>query len=149
MSIDFRVNGDKSILHDKINASLGITDKKIHTVFYMEGSTFITPNVDFDNFNDVMTDIKVSCKNLLKNKLRTSDNIDRNFLMNFEVSSDRMKKDKKTFLSFQYHFKQKNNANKNIFAIKNENYDFFISLLSDVENEIISRNMTINKNKKD
>ena len=148
MEEKFKTNGDKSISHDKINAKLGITNKKIHTTFYLEGSTFITPKDEFQNYSEILNEIESSCKFNIKKKLLYNKNLSSNFLMNFEVSSDRMKKDKNTFLSFQYHFKQKNNGNTNIFTIKKENYDFFKSLLSDIENEMMSYNIKINKNKK-
>ena len=56
--------------------------------------------------------------------------------MNFEIS-DRMKQGKSSYLSFQYHFKQKNNANKSIINIKKSTV-FYRELLNDLENFINS-----------
>lgn len=147
MSVKLRINGNKTIEHEKIKSKLGLTDKKNHTVFYFEGSAFITPQDDLD-YDEVISSIESSCKRSIKKKLMNSKTLDNNFLMNFEVCSDRMKKNKNTFLSFQYHFKQKNNENKSIFNVKKENYDFFESLLFDIENEMNLHNIKINKNKK-
>lgn len=146
MSIEFRVNGDKTIEHKKIKSTLGLTDKKNHSVFYFEGSAFITPNDELD-YEDVINSIEASCRRSIKKRLINSKTLDHNFLMNFEVCSDRMKKNKNTYLSFQYHFKQKNNENKSIFTVKDENYDFFKGLLSDIESEMNTYNIKINKNK--
>lgn len=147
MSVKLRINGNKTIEHEKIKSRLGLTDKKNHTAFYFEGSAFITPNEDLE-YDEVINSIETSCKRSIKKKLMNSKTLDNNFLMNFEVCSDRMKKDKNTYLSFQYHFKQKNNENKSIFTVKKENYDFFKSLLSDIENEMNLHNIKINKNKR-
>jgi hypothetical protein len=147
MSIKLRINGNKTIEHDKIKSKLGLTDKKNHNVFYFEGGAFITPKDEFD-YDEVINSIETSCKRSIKKKLINSKTLDTNFLMNFEVCSDRMKKNKNTYLSFQYHFKQKNNENKSIFTVKKENYDFFKSLLSDIETEMNLHNIEINKNKR-
>ena len=148
MNIKIKVNGDKVITHDKIKAKLGLTDKKNHSVFYLEGGAFITPDEDIDDFNELMEMVEASCRRLIKNKLLHHCVLDTNFIMNFEVCSDRMKKGKNTYLSFQYHFKQKNNNNKGILDIKKENEPFFVSLLDDIEGELQKHNIHINKSRK-
>lgn len=131
-----KINGDKIITHDKIKAKLGLTDKHNHSVFYLEGGTFITPTIEFNDFNEIMSSIESTCKRSLKNKLLTSDTFSTNFLMNFEVCSDRMKQGKNTYLSFQYHFKQKNNQNTGIITLKKNYEPFFIELLNDIEQQL-------------
>lgn len=148
MKTKLRVNGDKSIKHELINAKLGLTDKKNHSVFYMEGGAFITPEVEYQDFSEIMNKIETNCKRIIKNKLFNDEILSPSFLMNFEVCSDRMMKDKNTYLSFQYHFKQKNNENKSILTIKEINENFFINLLNDIENELKNYNIKISKKKK-
>lgn len=147
MSVEFKINGDKVINHKNIKAKIGFTDKKNHNTFYIEGSGFITPNEDIDDFDEIMGLIKNYCKQSLKKRLLTNKTIDRNFLMNFEVCSDRMKKNKKSFLSFQYHFMQKDRKNRSILDVKKYENDFFIDILNDVENELKKYNIDINKKK--
>lgn len=148
MKTKFKINGDKNIKHEKIKAKLGLTDKKNHSVFYLEGGTFLTPKSDFEDFNQIMSIIESSCKRLIKSKLFNDNYLDNNFLMNFEVCSDRMKKNKNTYLSFQYHFKQKNNLNNSILLIKKENEQFFNSLLYDIESELLKYDINISKYRK-
>ena len=148
MKTKLRVSGDKSIKHELINAKLGLTDKKNHSVFYMEGGAFITPEVEYQDFSEIMNKIETNCKRIIKNKLFNNEILSPSFLMNFEVCSDRMMKDKNTYLSFQYHFKQKNNENKSILTIKEINENFFINLLNDIENELKNYNIKISKKKK-
>jgi hypothetical protein len=145
MSVKFRVNGNKNIEHGKIKAKLGLTNKLNHTTFYLEGGTFLTPQDELEDFEEIMSIVESSCKRSIKDKLLNSLTLDTNFLMNFEVCSDRMKKGKNTYLSFQYHFKQKNNTNKSVFMVKDENYTFFTNLLDDIEKELFSHNIKLSK----
>ena len=145
MDIKFRINGNKNIEHDKIKAKLGLTNKLNHTTFYLEGGTFLTPQDEFEDFEEIMSMVKSSCKRSMKDKLLNNSNLDTNFLMNFEVCSDRMKKGKNTYLSFQYHFKQKNNINKSVLKVKDENILFFTNLLNDIEKELYSYNIKLSK----
>jgi hypothetical protein len=140
-----RVNGNKNICHDKIKAKIGMTDKNNHSVFYLEGGAFITPSDEYEDFEEIMDYIEHSCRNLLKKKLLKSTTLETNFLMNFEVCADRMKKNKNTYLSFQYHFKQKNENNISIVTLKENNENFFVSLLDDIENELSRYNMRVSK----
>lgn len=145
MNVKFRINGNKNIEHDKIKAKLGLTDKLNHTTFYLEGGTFLTPQDEFEDFEEIMSMVKSSCKRSMKDKLLNNSSLDTNFLMNFEVCSDRMKKGKNTYLSFQYHFKQKNNINKSVLKVKDENILFFTNLLNDIEKELYSYNIKLSK----
>lgn len=143
-----KINGDKTIIHNKINAKLGLTDKHNHSVFYLEGGTFITPTISLGDFNEVMSDIESTCKRSIKNKLLNGNTFSTNFLMTFDVCSDRMQKGKNTYLSFQYHFKQKNNQNLSILTIKQMFEPFFLELLNDIECQLTDYKITASKTRK-
>ena len=143
-----KVNGNKNINHKQIKAKIGLTNKTNHSVFYLEGSAFITPNSDFEDFHEIINSVESSCRRSIKKKLLKSANFDTNFIMNFDVCSDRMKKDKSTYLYFQYHFKQKDNLNIGVLDVKKYNEPFFIDLLDDIKNELNSYDITISKTKK-
>ena len=148
MNKKIKINGNKHILHNKIKAKLGLTDKKNQNVFYLEGGTFVIPNVEYDDFQQIMKDVESSCKKTMKRKLFNNKLFESNFLMNFEICSNRMKKGKSSYLSFQYHFKQKNNNNDSIVTLKQNNEEFFTELLSDIECNITNYNMNISKTRK-
>ncbi len=143
-----RLSSNKNIKHEKIKAKLGLTDRKNHNVFYLEGGVFITPNSEFDDFTQVMDDIRSLCKQSIRRKIFNNNILEPVFLMNFEICSDRMKVNKNSYLSFQYHFKQKNNETKNVLNLKRENENFFIDILNDIENQIMSYDMTLSKKPK-
>ena len=145
METRIKVNGDKNITHKTIKGKLGLTNKKNHTTFYLEGGTFLTPEYDVENFADVMTAIQNRCKHHIKNRLSNNSSLDNVFLMNFEICADRMQKNKNSYLSFQYHFKQKDNVNRSILDVKSENEKFFINLLNDLEAELLSFNLKPHK----
>jgi hypothetical protein len=141
-------NGDKTIKHKNITSKLGVTDKNNHNVFYLECSSFITPNENFDDFTDIMSSIKKKCKQNLKENLLNNELLSRDFLINFDICSERMKENKSTYISIQYYFKQKNNLNKSILTIKKQHEDFFISILNKLESELLLNNITMSKKKK-
>lgn len=145
MNSKLRINGNKTINHNTIKAKLGITNKKDQRVFFLEGGAFIIPNDDIDDFSEVMNNVENVCRRSIKSKLLAHTAITTDFLMNFEVCADRMKKNKRSYLSFQYHFKQKPNLNVSVLTIKESNEDFFISLLNDIEEELTSYNISVSK----
>jgi hypothetical protein len=59
-----------------------------------------------------------------------------------------MKVGKNSYLSFQYHFKQKNNENQSIIDIKQEHEHFFIELLNEIEERLHVHNIQLNKKRK-
>ena len=67
--------------------------------------------------------------------------------MNMEVCSDRMKVGKKSYLYFQYHFKQRHNNNESLVSLKSRNNDFFTSLLDDISESLKSYNIILSKKK--
>ena len=145
MNLKFKVNGDKTIKHDKIKSILGLVDKNNHSVFYLEGGTFIIPLVENENFEEVMDFIKKTCKANIKKKLEITPFLEKSFLMNFEICSDRMKKNKSSYLSFQFHFKQKKGNEIGILEIKNNYEYFFTQILNDIENQLNSFNINLSK----
>ena len=68
--------------------------------------------------------------------------------MNFDVCSDRMKKGKNTYLSFQYHFKQKNDQNISIVTLKKMYEPFFLDLLNDIEHQLTDYKIKTSKTRK-
>jgi hypothetical protein len=142
-----RINGNKKINHNDIKAKVGLTDKKNQSVFFFEGSSFITPTEECLDFNKVITDVESTCRKTLKNKLLTHPDLSTDFLMNMEVCSDRMKVGKKTYLYFQYHFKQRFNNNESLVTLKARNVDFFTGLLDDISTNLLSYGITLSKNK--
>lgn len=143
-----KINGNKNIDHSVIKSKLGITDKKNQSVFYFEGSSFITPTQECENFNEIINEVESSCRKSLKKKLLTHPDLSTDFLMNMEVCSDRMKVGKKTYLYFQYHFKQRMNKNESVMTLKSRNIDFFTGLLDDISDSLSAYNITLSKTKK-
>ena len=114
-------------------------------MFYLEGGTFVKPDCDFEDFEEIMDVVKTSCKKTIKRKLFKNPFLDSVFLMNFEICSERMKKGKSSYLSFQYHFRQKNSENKSILTVKNENEHFFLDLLYDLEYNLNQYRIDLNQ----
>lgn len=146
MVTKLRTNGDKTIEHPTIKAKLGVTNKKNHSTFYFEGSTFVKPHEETD-YEELFEGLKRKCRKSLKDKLLIHPNISQDFLLNMEMCTERMQKDKNTFLSFQYHFKQKAETSKSILDVKNENESFFTELLNVITDYLSENNITTSKKK--
>ena len=142
-----RINGNKNITHKDIKAKVGLTDKTNQSVFYFEGSSFITPTEECEDFNEVIRDIESNCRKTLKSKLFNHPDLSSDFLMNMEVCSDRMKVGKKTYLYFQYHFKQHQQKNESLVTLKAKNNEFFTGLLNDITTNLASYGITLSKTK--
>ena len=142
-----RINGNKNIAHKDIKARVGLTDRGNHSVFFFEGSSFITPTEDCSDFGEIIADVESSCRKSLKKKLLSHPDLSTDFLMNMEVCSDRMKVGKKTYLYFQYHFKQRFNNNESIISLKERNNTFFTELLDDISNNITNYGIKMSKTK--
>jgi hypothetical protein len=145
---DFKINGDRIIKHNNIKAKIGFTNKYNHNSFFIEGGTFIKPLTESSDFNEIMSKIENKCRKYIKQSLFNNDFLTNNFLIHFYVCSHRMNKDKKTYLSFQYHFKQKNNQNKSVINLKKEKEDFFINILNNIQKELESEDIKLFKHKK-
>jgi hypothetical protein len=104
---------------------------------------FVIPEDECDDFVEIMNKVEINCKNYLKNSLLKNDFLSRNFISNFKICSNRMKKNKKTYLSFEYHFKQKNDTNEKILTVKEKNYNFFSDLLNEIENQLLFYNIRV------
>ena len=141
-----RINGNKNINHNDIKAKVGLTSKENQNVFYFEGSSFITPTENCD-FNTIMSQLEQVCRKSLKKKLLVHPDLSTDFLMNMEICSDRMKVGKKTYLYFQYHFKQRHNNNESLVLLKKRNNDFFVGLLDDITDYLNSYDITLSKKK--
>lgn len=142
-----RINGNKKITHKDIKAKVGLTDKTNQSVFYFEGSSFITPTEDCEDFNELIHNVESSCRKTLKQKLFNHPDLSTDFLMNIEVCSDRMKVGKKTYFYFQYHFKQKQQKNESLVTLKTRNNDFFTGLLNDITANLSNYGITLSKTK--
>lgn len=145
MQTTLRINGNKKIAHNNIRAKVGITDKKNQSVFYLEGCSFIMPTEDIDDFNETIQEVEKTCRKSLKKRLINHPDLNPEFLLNFEVCSDRMKIGKKSFLNFQCHFKQYNN--ESLVFLKERNEDFFVNILDDVNNCLNSYGIVLSKKK--
>lgn len=88
---------------------LGSTTYKNPEIVYILGNTYISPITDKNNFKDDIELLKLKFKNHIKDYINNSDIFENKFVCDFNIRESGIKKNKKSFFSFEIYFKQ--NAN--------------------------------------
>ena len=143
-----RLNRERKIDNDIFKVKIGTTNKENPQVIYVDGRVFLSPSEVMDNYSDEIEDIRKNFKRTIGERLRTNEIFEDRFILNFDISSSRMIKDKRSFLSFQFFLKQKNTAPLKLGAVKEKSEIFINSLLSNLEGDIQSHCFTLHKTRK-
>lgn len=139
-----RLNSEKKINSNNFKLKIGTINKKSPLVIYIDGNTFITPTLDKENYDDDILNIKKNFVFNIKNILNKSDLFENKFILDFDVKNNGLKKDKKSFLSFQCHLRQKNNL-FSLNTIKEMSQDLIHEFINDLETQLKNNNFLINK----
>ena len=143
-----RLNRERKIDNDIFKVKIGTTNKENPQVIYVDGRVFLSPSEVMDNYSDEIEDIRKNFKRTIGERLRTNEIFADRFILNFDISSSRMIKDKRSFLSFQFFLKQKNTAPLKLGTVKEKSEIFINSLLSNLEGDIQSHCFTLHKTRK-
>ena len=143
-----RLNRERKIDNDIFKVKIGTTNKENPQVIYVDGRVFLSPSEVMDNYSDEIEDISKKFKRTIGERLRTNEIFADRFILNFDISSSRMIKDKRSFLSFQFFLKQKNTAPLKLGTVKEKSEIFINSLLSNLEGDIQSHCFTLHKTRK-
>lgn len=111
-----RINSEKNIEDSNFKLKIGTTNKKSPKTVYIEGGCFIMPNEDKENYTEELEEIKIRfnelAKKVAKNAMCNEGKIfDGKTITSFEIAEDRVMPKKKSYMSFQVHFKQKGERN--------------------------------------
>lgn len=143
-----RTNSEKNMDHNIFKLKIGTTNKIKPEVIYFEGKTFIKPNVEMDNYNKEIVEIKRKFQQTIKNNLATNQHFNTQYILDFQVAKNGISTNKKSFLSFQLLFKQKNT--KNLLKLndaKKVSGEIMNNMLSDLTTEIENHNFSVSKTK--
>lgn len=89
------------------NGKVGTLDKSNPNSIYIELGTFLTPQYEEESYEELMKTVEKKFKRLLLGKVLSTCYFEKDYICVFEISSDRMKLGKRSFLSIQCHFKPK------------------------------------------
>lgn len=143
-----RTNCEKRIEHEKFNLKIGTTNRNNPLVVYVEGKTFISPTVEKNSYNCDISDIKKNLNRFISNELKSSTMFEENHILDFQVAQSGINVNKKSFLNFQFLFKQKKDKIMKIKDIKEKSKPFIYDILSHLEESIVNHDFSISKTKK-
>lgn len=105
-----RLNKEFSVdIDSKFKTKYGSTNHKKPEVIYIVGNTYISPSFDSNDYVSDINDLKNTYNNII-NKLIKKYNTDfhKECICGIDICDNRIKKGKKTFLTFELYLKQKN-----------------------------------------
>lgn len=143
-----RLNSEKKIDSKNFRLKIGTTDKTNPQVIYVEGRTFISPKQEKDSYSQDISEIKHVFSHAISDSIHTIPNFDGKFIMDFQVASNGISINKKSFLSFQFLLRQKKDNMQKLSDIKSNNIDFIYKIISILEKSIENHDFIISKTKK-
>lgn len=143
-----RSNSEKKIDHEKFKLKIGTTNRKNPIVVYIEGRTFISPNVDKETYNKDIYDMKRSLKASISDNIKKTSLFDDSFILDFQVAQNGVAKNKKTFLYFQFLLRQQKEHILKMKDIKNAAQETITDIVKSLEDTIYEHDFSIYKNKK-
>lgn len=114
-----KINSQVNFSYDQLKCAIGTVDKKNPSTFYLELLLNIMPEEKKDSYeNDVFMVKKELYNNIdtMINKINNSGNnvsLDKNYILNFEIATDRIMPKKRSYLTCQIYLKQRNNNSFN------------------------------------
>ncbi len=124
---------------------IGTVNKENPSTFFVNGHSWLIPTFE-ENFTEAVNKVNRQFKKYIVNFLNNSQNLENKYILNFESTSNYMKKGKKTFVNFEVYFIQKN-ANKSIFELKDELNDSLMILGENLEKEFIKSSFDVLRKK--
>lgn len=144
-----RLNSEKTIDHDFFKLKIGTTNKIKPNVIYVEGRTFIRPLHDKDNYNGDVVNIKRRFNDFLKTYTSNNEFFSSKFILDFQVAQSGICVNKRSFLSFQFLLKQKDeNHILKLKDVKNSTENAIKNILNNLIKEIEKCDFEVSKTKK-
>lgn len=106
-----RLNSEKTINHNLFKIKIGTTNKINPKVIYVEGRTFIQPLNEKNSYTTELTGIKKGFNKIIQNFIESNDLFSKKYILDFQVAQSGISTLKRSFLSFQFLLKQKNEEN--------------------------------------
>lgn len=101
-----RLNSEKRIEHENFKLKLGTTNKNNPLIVYVEGKAFISPNEEKETYTRDINDIKRNLQWTIKKTIENSKYFQNDYILDFQVANSGIRKNKKSFLSVEFLFKQ-------------------------------------------
>ena len=104
--MDKKIGSVIKIKNDEMNLELCTLDKKNPRAMYFCGGAYITPINTQINYKENIVQLEEMCNNTLERMINTTNSIKKDkYYLFFDVADSRIEYGKKTYLSFEFHFK--------------------------------------------
>lgn len=138
---EIKLNGCKNIC-----LKYGSVNKNDPQVIYVSGKMWICPTYDGD-FDEPISFIRSKFKKELTKILRSSSIFDSRHILDFDLNSDNLVKNKKKFFSVTFFVRQKLDKLMNLNSIKSIVSSDFSYLFNELENDLIENEFEVSKTK--
>ena len=129
-----------------INLKYGTVNKNNPQVVYISGKCWVSPLKQMDYAN-VINGIEKDMRKNIKNFLIDGINFDNKYILDFDVSIDKLLPNEKKFLSFDFYLRQNEKNKKDLADLK----DIFNRKISTIANNLVymfkENDFTIQKTK--
>lgn len=143
-----RLNSEKKIENEDFKIKIGTTNKLNPIIIYVEGKAFITPTDDKDDYARDISEIKHILKQSISEHLHSSENFDSKYIVDFQVASNGIQINKKSFLSFQFLMRQNKDNVMKLVEVKNNSSKMVLEIVNDLKDSIIEHGFLLSKSKK-
>ena len=143
-----RLNSEKKIDNDNFKIKIGTTNKINPIVIYVEGRAFVSPSEEKDDYSRDMSEIKHVLKQSISQHLRESSAFDHKYIVDFQIASNGIRVNKKSFISFQFLMRQNKDNVKRLIDVKNSSTKMITEIVNELSSAIIDRSYVISKTKK-
>jgi len=129
-----------------ISLKYGSVNKNDPQVIYVSGKMWICPTYDGD-FNEPISLVYSKFKKELSRILRNSTVFESRHILDFDLNSENLVRDKKKFFSITFFVKQKSEKLINLNNIKNIVSSDFSYLFNELENDLVENEFEVSKTK--
>lgn len=143
-----RLNSEKSLQHKTFKLKLGTTNKNNPLVVYVEGKAFISPNEEKPDYAKDMHAIKFGLQKSIRETLQNNEYLQNKYILDFQVANNGIKKDKKSFLTFEFLVNQSVDKILKLSEIKKYIEHNIYEIVDALEQNIIEHNFSLSKTKK-
>lgn len=143
-----RLNSEKKIEDNDFKIKIGTTNKINPIIIYVEGRSFITPTFEQDDYSKEMSEIKHILKQSISSHLHSTSSFDSKYIVDFQVASNGIQLNKKSFLSFQFLMRQNKDNVLKLIEVKNNFSEMVLDIVNDLKEAIVERGFLLTKTKK-
>jgi hypothetical protein len=135
---------EKKLKYGEFTIKVGSTDRKNPRVIYFEGTTYVSPEYDSNEFISDMNRIEKFARKKVMESLRIFNSpFKQDYIATFNSSSERMKKGKYSNLQFEYYLIQPYDKLLSVSDILKLYKESFLKPFVELEKELIDNNFTI------